>query len=100
MEENKKSISLRAQVKNRQLMIPAWMREICGWKPNEILYFRLKGTALEVECTKGYTTKMIKNRIYIPVDLARALNIRDGTVVELIPEEDGRLIIKPVREQA
>ncbi len=88
----------RAQVKNRQLIVPVWIREACGWKPNEVLYFRLSDDSLEVKKADGYTTKMVKSRIHIPVDLARALNLKDGTIVELIPKEDGTLIIKPIRE--
>ncbi len=88
----------RAQVKNRQLIVPVWIREACGWKPNEVLYFRLSDDEIEVRKADGYTTKMVKSRIHIPVDLARSLNLKDGTIVELIPREDGKLIIKPVRE--
>jgi len=99
MEETKISTTYRAQVKNRQLIVPVWIREVCGWKPNEILYFRLKDNSIEVKRVDGYTTKMIKSRIHIPVDLARALNLRSGTIVELEPKEDGRLIIRPIKEQ-
>ena len=87
----------RAQVKNRQLIVPVWIREACKWSPNEVLYFRLVGNALEVRRADGYTTKMIKSRIHIPVDLARALNLKDGTIVELEPTSQGTLIIRPVR---
>lgn len=88
----------RAQVKNRQLIVPVWIREACGWKPNEVLYFRLKGDTVEVKRADGYTTKMVKSRIHIPVDIARALNLKNGTIVELVPREDGSLLIKLVRE--
>ncbi|RLF23550.1 MAG: hypothetical protein DRN15_05735 [Thermoprotei archaeon] len=100
MSESRPIVPYRARVKNRQLIIPVWIRELCNWKPNEVLYFKLTetGDAIEVSRADGYTTKMIKSRMHIPVDLARALSLKDGTIVELIPKEGGILIVKPVKE--
>jgi len=98
MEEMKATTTYRAQVKNRQLIVPVWIREACGWKPNEVLYFRLREGNIEVQRADGYTTKMIKSRIHIPVDIARQLNLQDGTIVELIPTKEGKLIIRKVEE--
>ena len=90
------TIRYRISIKGRNIALPSEIRKILKWRTNEVLFFRLKGNEIEVTKADGHTAKLLKSRLHIPVDIARASNIRDGTIVELVPEKDGKLIIKLV----
>ena len=94
-----KEVRVSTRISGRDFIMPTWIREILGWKSYEVLFFRLRDTEIEVTKSDGYTTRMVKSRIHIPVDIARALNIKDGDIVELIPKEGGTLIIKKVSQK-
>ena len=89
---------VRARVCCREIIVPAWVRELCGWSAAERLYFRVKDyRTIEVSKADGQTAKMALSRLHIPKEVAEAAGIRDGTLVELVPEGGGKLIIRILR---
>ncbi|HHC19161.1 MAG TPA: AbrB/MazE/SpoVT family DNA-binding domain-containing protein [Euryarchaeota archaeon] len=79
------------------LTLPPQVRKLLKWRPDEVLFFRKRGNTIEVTKCDGYTARMTKGKLHIPADIARNLNIKDGSIVELIPKDDGTLIIRLCR---
>ncbi len=85
-------ISIRAIVKRREIVLPKWFKELLGWQDGENLFFKLSDRQIIVSKADGYARKMIHGVIRIPKEIAKELNIEDGSFVLIIVKNNKMLI--------